>query len=70
MSLYHKPVLKTRERVIFNPANDSHLRDFASFLKNNNWKNGCNYYLEEPYQDIPTMIKAKVVDFFLSPYVV
>jgi hypothetical protein len=34
--------------------------DFARFVKYNNWKDGCAYYLEDPYGDIPTMIRHKI----------
>lgn len=66
---YHKKSFKIPERVVFDPANEKHLLDYASFIKYNNWKNGCNYLLEDPYMDIPTMVHDKVVNYFLSQYI-
>lgn len=40
--------------------------DFAKFVKYNSWENGCSYYLEDPYTDIPSMIRAKIADYTLS----
>lgn len=66
MNLYRNSVLIPKPRVAFDPSNKDHMLDFARFTKYNNWKNGCSYYLEDPYSDIPTMIRAKISDFVLS----
>lgn len=63
MTTYTKYTLAPRQRVTFNPENKDHVIDFAKFLKNKNWTNGCPYYLEDPYLDIPTMIRAKIADY-------
>lgn len=55
-----------KSRVSFDPNDNKHMLDFARFIKYNNWKEGCSYYLEDPYTDIPTMIRAKIVDNSLS----
>lgn len=68
MSIYHKSSLTPKVRALFNPNNRDHMVDFARFVKYNNWKNGCDYYLEDPYTDIPTMIRSKIADFALSRY--
>jgi hypothetical protein len=65
---YRKPSFTVAVRVIFDASNHKHMLDYARFVKYNNWKNGCNYLLEDPYLDIPTMIRAKVVDYRLSQY--
>jgi hypothetical protein len=49
-------------RVVFDPTNHEHRLDYAKFLKYNTWVNGCNYFLEDPYSDIPSMINAKIVE--------
>ena len=59
---YRKHVLAPKVRVVFDPRNRKHMLDFARFVKYNNWVEGCNYYLEDPYSDIPTMIRAKIAD--------
>jgi hypothetical protein len=67
---YRKTVLTNRDRVIFDPKNLEHMRDYAQFVKNNNWKNGCNYLLEDPFHDIPSMINDKIIRDVLSEYAV
>jgi hypothetical protein len=42
--------------------------DFAKFIKYNSWKDGCSYFLEDPYVDIPTMIRAKIADNAIAQY--
>lgn len=68
MAGYRKSVLTQKTRVYFNPANRNHIVDFAKFIKYNGWKNGCSYYLEDPYTDIPAMIRAKIADYTVSKY--
>lgn len=63
--MYRKRIIPPRERVVFDPSNKQHMLDYSMFLKYNNWKNGCNYLLEDPYQDIPTMINEKIVHYSL-----
>lgn len=70
MSLYRKSSIAPRARVLFDAYNEEHLKDYAQFLKLHNWKNGCGYLLEDPYEDIPTMINAKVVSRFLATYMI
>lgn len=66
---YRSSVLAPKPRVTFDPSNNKHMLDFARFVKYNNWKNGCAYYLEDPYSDIPSMIRAKIADYTLSKLV-
>lgn len=66
---YRKRVYVEKPRVLFDPSDKKHLLDYAQFLKYSNWKNGCQYLLEDPYMDIPTMINEKIVNHFLSDYV-
>lgn len=66
MNTYRKTVLVPKTRVVFNPKNRKHMLDFAKFVRYNSWKDGCNYYLEDPYSDIPTMIRAKIADYVVS----
>ena len=65
---YRKRSFSVAPRVVFNPADSRHMLDYAAFLKYNNWKNGCNFLLEDPYTDIPTMIRAKVVEYRMTQY--
>ena len=66
---YRNSALAPRTRVMFDPSNSKHMLDFARFVKYNGWKNGCQYFLEDPFSDIPTMIRAKIADYTLSKLV-
>jgi hypothetical protein len=68
MSYYSKPIFGVKPRVEFNPKNQKHILDFAKFVKYNNWKGGCSYFLEDPYSDIPAMIQAKIAEHTVSRY--
>lgn len=59
-------ILASRSRVKFDPTNVQHMLDYADFLKSNNWRHGCPYYLEDPYTDIPTMIQSKIAQHFTT----
>lgn len=66
--MYSDSVLKPKVRIHFDANNSDHVQDYANFVKHSNWKNGCNYLLEQPFQDIPTMINFKLIRHFLEPY--
>ena len=66
--MYNESVLKPRVRVHFDPSNKDHIEDYANFIKNANWKIGCKYLLEQPFQDIPSMINNKLIAHFLKPH--
>ena len=66
---YRRSVLAPSARVPFNPSNKQHMLDFARFVKYNSWREGCSYFLEDPYTDIPSMIRAKIADYTLSKLV-
>jgi hypothetical protein len=68
MSNYRKSVLTGKTRIAFDPRNKKHMLDFAKFVKYNNWKEGCSYYLEQPFTDIPAMIRSKIADNTLANY--
>jgi len=63
---YRRSVLAPKARVPFDPRNRKHMLDFAKFVKYNGWRDGCSYYLEDPYTDIPTMIRAKIADVVVT----
>jgi hypothetical protein len=68
MNIYRKSVFTHKVRVEFDPKNKKHMTDFARFIKCNNWVEGCNYLLEDPYTDIPTMIYRKIAHNTLQSY--
>lgn len=65
---YRRSVLAPKTRIQFEPSNEKHMLDFARFVKYNNWKDGCSYFLEDPYTDIPAMVRAKIADYALSKF--
>jgi hypothetical protein len=69
ISEYRRSVLASKARVLFDTSNRKHMLDFARFVKYNSWRDGCSYFLEDPYTDIPTMIRAKIADHTLSKLV-
>lgn len=65
--MYRVKTYNPRPRVVFDPSKHEHRLDYAVFLKYNGWRNGCPFLLEEPYEDIPTMINAKLAAETLKP---
>lgn len=63
---FRKSVLNVRPRISFDPANTEHRLDFAEFIKYNNWRSGCRFLLEDPYEDIPSMIKDKLISYYIA----
>ena len=53
-------------RVYFNPANKKHRLAFKHFLEHNKWSGLCNFYLEYPFTDIPSMIRYKLAKYIVS----
>ena len=66
---YRRSVLAAKARVQFDPSNRKHMIDFARFVKYNSWRDGCSYFLEDPFTDIPTMIRFKIAEYTLSKLV-
>lgn len=69
MRTYKKSVLNIRSRVMFDPNNQEHMVAFADFVRYNNWKDGCPFYLEEPYADIPSMLYSKVAEYCVDRHI-
>jgi hypothetical protein len=53
-------------RKEFDPANQKDLQEFKFFKKNGKWKNGCPFYLEDPFIDIPAMCENKFTNYMLE----
>jgi hypothetical protein len=69
ISEYRRSILAPRTRVPFDASNRKHMLDFAKFVKYNSWSDGCSYFLEDPFTDIPTMIRFKIAEYTLSKLV-
>jgi hypothetical protein len=50
----------------FDPTNSQDLQELKFFKKNGKWKNGCPFYLEDPFIDIPTMCENKFTNYMLE----
>jgi hypothetical protein len=50
----------------FNPVNKKDLQEFKFFKKNGKWKNGCPFYLEDPFVEIPAMCESKFTSYMLE----
>ena len=48
-------------KFLFDPKNKYHITIFKYFLKEKRWGVPCPFLLEEPYLDIPTMLKDKYI---------
>jgi hypothetical protein len=56
--------LNTRRR--FDPKSSEDLKELKHFVLNNSWTTLCPFYLEDPWEDIPTMCKDKFVTYTLK----
>jgi hypothetical protein len=65
--MYRVKSYNPKPRRPFDPSNHEDRLDYASFLKYNGWRSGCPFLLEDPYEDIPTMINAKITENTLRP---
>ncbi len=65
---YSNPRFSVEPRVAFDPSNHIHMADYARFVRTGNWVEGCRYFLDDPYTDIPTSINAKIVAHVLDQY--
>jgi hypothetical protein len=50
----------------FNPSNVKDLHELKFFKEHNKWKEGCPFYLEDPFVDIPTMCESKYTSYMLT----
>jgi hypothetical protein len=50
----------------FDPASKQDLQEFKHFKKTGKWKNGCPFYLEDPFIEIPAMCESKFTNYMLE----
>jgi hypothetical protein len=59
--------LNLYQRHQFNPSNKDDLKIVKRYFHTNRWGvNGCPFYLEWPYEDIPYMLKTKITEDYLK----
>lgn len=63
-----RPLPRTFEkRVKFEPRKREHQLAYARYLKYNAWgENGCRFELEGEWNDIPTMIRDKMLTYYME----
>ena len=50
----------------FDPGSKQDLQEFKFFKKTGKWKNGCPFYLEDPFLEIPAMCESKFTKYMLE----
>jgi hypothetical protein len=61
------PILKPKPKKLFDINDAKDLNLFSNFYKKSSWGvNGCPFLLEEPWSNVPDMIKDKVIKKFLG----
>jgi hypothetical protein len=50
----------------FDPSSKDDLQEFKFFKQNGKWKNGCPFYLEDPFVEIPAMCESKFTKHMLE----
>lgn len=48
-----------QKRRLFNPTNKEDLIELKFLLENGKWRNGCPFYVEDPWEDVVLMCKHK-----------
>jgi hypothetical protein len=55
------------QRRFFKPGSNDDLKVVKKYLHSLSWgKEGCPFYLEWPYLDIPSMVKDKITEYALK----
>ena len=58
--------MNIHRRREFNPASAEDLSELKYFLENNKWREGCPFYMEYPWGDIPAMCLEKYAKHSLA----
>ena len=59
-------LLKVRGRRFFDPTKPEDVAELKFFLEKSKWRNGCPFYLEESWEEIPAMCKDKYTRHILA----
>lgn len=58
-------LLNINPRRTFDPASKEDQLELKYYMKNQKWKNGCPFFSEYPWEDIPAMCKDKYAGYML-----
>jgi hypothetical protein len=50
----------------FDPSKKEDLLELKFFKDNGKWKNGCPFYVEDPFIEVPAMCYYKYTEYMLS----
>lgn len=53
-------------RRLFDPTSEEDLIELKHYLETNQWTNGCPFYLEEYWDNIPAMCTHKYAQYMLK----
>jgi hypothetical protein len=53
------------QRREFDPSSKEDLLELKYFKKNGKWKNGCPFYLEDPFIEVPAMCDSRYTNYML-----
>ena len=54
-------------KISFDPSNKNHMKLVKEFFRENRWgEQGCPFYLDWPYIDMPYMLKDKITQHTLK----
>ena len=60
-------MIKTIAPVNFDVTNVEHRKSFHNFVKDNSWSNSnVRFILEMPFVDIPSMIRHKLLNYYMN----
>jgi hypothetical protein len=62
----YSKLIHHRHRRIFDPSSKQDLLELKHFIENKHWKNGCPFFVEYPWEDIPAMCKDKYASHMLA----
>ena len=54
------------QRRDFNPASKQDLMELKYFKDKGKWKNGCPFFVEDPFIEVPAMCDSKFTNYMLD----
>ena len=51
---------------MFEPGSKDDMQVAGKFFHSNKWEDGCPFFLEWPYLDIPSMLKDRITKYTLK----
>lgn len=61
MSVLNQYQLINNQKRVFDPKNKKDVELLKTFLAENKWGGPCPFFLEEPYLNIPDMLKDRYI---------